>query len=148
MPLKRFIKKINRLRQMSEIKGDDGRVRRFERENMVRWMPFDELATGTRVMLAAARFTTLASTVSTRLDTCSARSRRVSAVAINSGLATLAEIDETTASTLRFGDDQVATFVTSFNAADVAAYRMVGTRLPPRRPRVRVCGRARVRSHD
>ena len=53
---------------------------------------------------------------------------RVSGVAINSGLATLAEIDETTASTLRFGDDQVASFITSFNAADVAAYRIVGTK--------------------
>jgi glucose-fructose oxidoreductase len=53
---------------------------------------------------------------------------QVSAVSINSGLATLAEIDETTAATLRFGDDRVATFVTSFNAADVAAYRLVGTK--------------------
>jgi glucose-fructose oxidoreductase len=53
---------------------------------------------------------------------------QVSAVSINSGLATLGEIDETTAATLRFGDDQVATFVTSFNAADVAAYRVVGTK--------------------
>jgi predicted dehydrogenase len=52
----------------------------------------------------------------------------VSAVSINSGLAFLAEIDETTAATLRFGDNQVATFVTSFNAADVAAYRIVGTK--------------------
>jgi predicted dehydrogenase len=52
----------------------------------------------------------------------------VSATSINSGLATLAEIDETTAATLRFGDDQVATFVTSFNGSDVAAYRIVGTR--------------------
>ena len=43
-------------------------------------------------------------------------------------MATLAEIDETTAATLRFGDNQVATFVTSFNAADVAAYRIVGTK--------------------
>lgn len=53
---------------------------------------------------------------------------QVSAVSINSGLATLSEIDETTAATLRFGDEQVATFVTSFNAADVAAYRIVGTK--------------------
>src|SRR4030095_8749356 len=53
---------------------------------------------------------------------------QVSAVSINSGLATLAEIDETTAATLRFGKDQLATFVTSFNATDVAAYRIVGTR--------------------
>ena len=53
---------------------------------------------------------------------------QVSAVSINSGLASLSEIDETTAATLRFGDEQVATFVTSFNAADVAAYRIVGTK--------------------
>ena len=52
----------------------------------------------------------------------------VSAVSINSGLKSLAEIDETTAATLRFGDDQLATFVTSFNASDVAAYRIVGTK--------------------
>jgi predicted dehydrogenase len=53
---------------------------------------------------------------------------QVSAISINSGLATLAEIDETTASILRFGDEQVATFVTSFNASDVASYRIVGTK--------------------
>ena len=52
----------------------------------------------------------------------------VSAISINSGVATLAEIDETTAATLRFGNEQVATFVTSFNASDVAAYRIVGTK--------------------
>jgi glucose-fructose oxidoreductase len=52
----------------------------------------------------------------------------VCAVSVNSGLKSLAEIDETTAATLRFGDDRVATFVTSFNAADVAAYRIVGTK--------------------
>jgi predicted dehydrogenase len=52
----------------------------------------------------------------------------VSAVSINSGLASLSEIDETTAATLRFGDDRVATFVTSFNAADVGSYRIVGTK--------------------
>jgi len=52
----------------------------------------------------------------------------VSAVSINSGLTSLADIDETTAATLRFGDDQLATFVTSFNASDVAAYRIVGTK--------------------
>ena len=53
---------------------------------------------------------------------------QVSAISINSGLATLAEIDETTAATLRFGNERVATFVTSFNAGDVASYRIVGTR--------------------
>ena len=52
----------------------------------------------------------------------------VSAVSTNSGVKSLAEIDETTAATLRFGDEQVATFVTSFNASDVAAYRIVGTK--------------------
>lgn len=52
----------------------------------------------------------------------------VSAVSINSGPKSLAEIDETTAATLRFGDDRVATFITSFNAADVATYRVVGTK--------------------
>ena len=51
-----------------------------------------------------------------------------SAVSINSGSSTLAEIDETTASVLRFGKDRLATFVTSFNASDVASYRIVGTK--------------------
>jgi predicted dehydrogenase len=53
---------------------------------------------------------------------------QVSAVSINSGVASLGEIDETTAATLRFGNEQVATFITSFNASDVAAYRIVGTK--------------------
>jgi predicted dehydrogenase len=53
---------------------------------------------------------------------------QVLALSINSGLATLREIDETTAAILRFGDDRLATFVTSFNASDVAAYRIVGTK--------------------
>jgi len=52
----------------------------------------------------------------------------VSAVSINSGLASLSEIDETTAATLRFGNERVATFITSFNAADVGSYRIVGTK--------------------
>ncbi|AMY11821.1 Glucose--fructose oxidoreductase precursor [Luteitalea pratensis] len=53
---------------------------------------------------------------------------RVSAMSVNSGVKSLVEIDETTAATMQFGDGQLATFVTSFNAADVAAYRIVGTR--------------------
>jgi predicted dehydrogenase len=53
---------------------------------------------------------------------------QVSAVSINSGVAALSEIDETTAATLRFGNDRIATFITSFNADDVAAYRIVGTK--------------------
>jgi len=52
----------------------------------------------------------------------------VSAVSVNTGMTTLGEIDETTAATLRFGDDYVASFVTSFNADDVGAYRIVGTK--------------------
>jgi predicted dehydrogenase len=52
----------------------------------------------------------------------------VSAVSLNSGVASLAEIDETTAATLRFGDDRVASFITSFNAADVGSFRIVGTK--------------------
>ena len=52
----------------------------------------------------------------------------VSAVSVNSGAAGLSEIDETTAATLRFGDRHIATFVTSFNASDVASYRIVGTK--------------------
>ena len=53
---------------------------------------------------------------------------QVSAISINSGLASLAELDATTAATLRYGNDRLATFVTSFHAADVAAYRIVGTK--------------------
>ena len=61
----------------------------------------------------------------------------------------LAEVDETTAATLRFGDGQVATFVTSFNAADVAAYRIVGTkRAPSRRSGVRVRRGAGIHADD
>src|SRR4029079_5741760 len=59
---------------------------------------------------------------------CREEPTAVSAMSINSGIASLAEIDETTAATLRFGNDRVATFVTSFHAADVAAYRIVGTK--------------------
>jgi len=52
----------------------------------------------------------------------------VVAMSVNSGPAFLSEIDESTASILRFGDDRVASFVTSFNAADVSEYRVVGTK--------------------
>jgi glucose-fructose oxidoreductase len=53
---------------------------------------------------------------------------KVSAMSVNSGLASLAEIDETTAATLQFGRGRIASFVTSFRAADVAAFRIVGTK--------------------
>jgi predicted dehydrogenase len=52
---------------------------------------------------------------------------QVTAVSVNSGVAALKEIDESTAAVLRFGDDRIATFVTSFNAFGVGEYRVVGT---------------------
>ena len=52
----------------------------------------------------------------------------VSAVSVNSGAAATRDIDESTAAILRFEGGRVATFVTSFNAADVASYRIVGTK--------------------
>jgi predicted dehydrogenase len=52
----------------------------------------------------------------------------VMAVSVNSGTAKLDEIDESTGALLRFDGGRVAAFVTSFNAADVAAYRIVGTK--------------------
>ena len=52
----------------------------------------------------------------------------VTAMSVHSGAKSLEEIDETTAATLRFSNGRVATFVTSFNASDVASYRIVGSR--------------------
>lgn len=52
----------------------------------------------------------------------------VTAVSVNSGVKKLKEIDESTGAVLNFGDGRVAAFVTSFNAADVAEYRVVGTK--------------------
>ena len=52
----------------------------------------------------------------------------VMAISVNSGGAKFAEIDETTGALLRFDGDRVAAFVTSFNADDVASYRIVGTK--------------------
>jgi glucose-fructose oxidoreductase len=57
-----------------------------------------------------------------------AEPKEVMAISVNSGDAKLAEIDESTAAILRFDGERVASFVTSFNAADVAAYRIVGTK--------------------
>ena len=42
--------------------------------------------------------------------------------------AKLSEIDDSSAALLRFKEDRIAAFVTSFNAADVASYRIVGTK--------------------
>jgi len=51
----------------------------------------------------------------------------VMAVSVNSGAARLAEIDESTGAVLRFERERLASFVTSFNAWDVASFRIVGT---------------------
>jgi glucose-fructose oxidoreductase len=57
-----------------------------------------------------------------------AEPKEVFALSVNSGAARVAEIDESTGGLLRFGGERVATFVTSFNAADVGSYRIVGTK--------------------
>jgi glucose-fructose oxidoreductase len=54
--------------------------------------------------------------------------RQVTAISVNTGTAKLAEIDESTGALLRFDGERVAAFVTSFNAADVASYRIVGSK--------------------
>jgi predicted dehydrogenase len=54
--------------------------------------------------------------------------KEVMAISVNSGTAKLDEIDESTGALLRFEGERVAAFVTSFNASDVAAYRIVGTK--------------------
>jgi len=57
-----------------------------------------------------------------------AEPREVMALSVNSGGKKLAEIDESTGALLRFEGERIAAFVTSFNAADVASYRIVGTK--------------------
>ncbi len=52
----------------------------------------------------------------------------VMAISVNSGAAAFSEIDESTGALLRFGGGRLAAFVTSFNGADVASYRIVGTK--------------------
>jgi predicted dehydrogenase len=57
-----------------------------------------------------------------------AEPQEVLAVSVNSGAKKLREVDETTIAALRFDGGRVASFVTSFNAADVGSYRIVGTK--------------------
>jgi glucose-fructose oxidoreductase len=57
-----------------------------------------------------------------------AEPKEVMAISVNSGVAKLAEIDESTGALLRFDGERVASFVTSFNAAAVGEYRIVGTK--------------------
>lgn len=52
----------------------------------------------------------------------------VLALSVNSGAARTKNIDESTAALLRFEGERLASFITSFNAADVASYRVVGTK--------------------
>src|SRR5262245_1422078 len=52
----------------------------------------------------------------------------VMATSVNSGAMKFREVDETTAAVLRFDRGRVASFVSSFNAADVASFRIVGTK--------------------
>jgi predicted dehydrogenase len=57
-----------------------------------------------------------------------AEPKEVMALSVNSGAEKLSEIDESTGAVLRFDGERLATFVTSFNADDVATYRIVGTK--------------------
>jgi predicted dehydrogenase len=52
----------------------------------------------------------------------------VLALSVNSGAGRTKRIDESTGALLRFEGERLAAFVTSFNAADVASYRIVGTK--------------------
>lgn len=52
----------------------------------------------------------------------------VMAVTVNSVPGKLRGIDESTAAVLRFDNERVASFVTSFNAASLGAYHIVGTK--------------------
>jgi predicted dehydrogenase len=52
----------------------------------------------------------------------------VLAMSVNSGTRKLAQIDESSAALLRFKEDRLAAFVTSFNASDVGSYQIVGTK--------------------
>jgi predicted dehydrogenase len=57
-----------------------------------------------------------------------AEPKEVMAISVNSGSPKLAEIDESTGALLRFDGERLAAFVSSFNAADVGSYRIVGTK--------------------
>jgi len=54
--------------------------------------------------------------------------KEVMACSVNSAPDRLPEIDESTASVLRFDGERVASFITSFNAADTGWYEIVGTK--------------------
>jgi len=52
----------------------------------------------------------------------------VQAISVNSGVKRLSEIDESTGALMRFEGDRLAAFISSFNAADVGWYQVVGTK--------------------
>lgn len=57
-----------------------------------------------------------------------AEPKEVLACSVNSAPDRLPEIDESTAAVLRFDGERLASFVTSFNAADVGWYELAGTK--------------------
>jgi predicted dehydrogenase len=57
-----------------------------------------------------------------------AEPKEVMAISVNSGDPRVRQIDESTGALLRFDGERVAAFVTSFNSAAVASYRIVGTK--------------------
>ena len=57
-----------------------------------------------------------------------AEPKEVMAISVNTGRKAFSEIDESTGALLRFDQERVAAFVTSFAAADVASYRIVGSK--------------------
>lgn len=57
-----------------------------------------------------------------------AEPKEVFACSVNASRGKLGEVDEATAATLRFDGERVATFITSFNAADTGAFTIVGTK--------------------
>ena len=76
-----------------------------------------------------------------------AEPKEVIALSVNSGAPKLNEIDETTGAVLRFDGERLAAFVTSFNADDVAAYRIVGTKGQLHvNPAYEYAGRSRLRT--
>ena len=78
-----------------------------------------------------------------------AEPKEVMAISVNSGVAKLDEIDESTGALLRFDGERVAAFVTSFNAADVGVLPHRRHEGPaPRRSGVRVRRGPRVRADD
>jgi glucose-fructose oxidoreductase len=50
------------------------------------------------------------------------------AISVNTGRKALQDVDESTGALLRFEGERVAAFVTSFGAADVGSYRIVGAK--------------------